>query len=107
MDFNLSEERRMLTDTAERFIRERYGIEKRHEFAASELGFSREMWRDFAGLGLIGALMPPEAGGYGGTGEDISALPAARSYFNMRKASIYGGSNEIQRNIVAKHLLGF
>jgi len=27
-------------------------------------------------------------------------------YFNNRKASIYGGSNEIQRNIVAKHVLG-
>ncbi|MDH3665556.1 MAG: acyl-CoA dehydrogenase family protein [Paracoccaceae bacterium] len=35
------------------------------------------------------------------------ALPLARGYFNMRKTSIYGGSNEIQRNIVAKHLLGF
>jgi alkylation response protein AidB-like acyl-CoA dehydrogenase len=27
-------------------------------------------------------------------------------YFNMRKVSIYGGSNEIQRNIVAKAILG-
>jgi alkylation response protein AidB-like acyl-CoA dehydrogenase len=27
-------------------------------------------------------------------------------YFNMRKASIYGGSNEIQRNIIAKAVLG-
>lgn len=34
------------------------------------------------------------------------ALKAARTYFNMRKTSIYGGSNEIQRNIVAKALLG-
>ncbi|MEO1490722.1 MAG: acyl-CoA dehydrogenase family protein [Pseudomonadota bacterium] len=34
------------------------------------------------------------------------ALPAARSYFNMRKTSIYGGSNEIQRNIVSKAMLG-
>lgn len=35
--------------------------------------------------------------------------PEARSslqYFNNRKASIYGGSNEIQKNIVAKHVLG-
>ena len=30
------------------------------------------------------------------------ALGAAGRYFNMRKASIYGGSNEIQRNIIAK-----
>ncbi len=30
----------------------------------------------------------------------------APTYFNMRKASIYGGSNEIQRNIIAKMVLG-
>ena len=35
------------------------------------------------------------------------AMLFARSYFNHRKLSIYGGSNEIQRNIVAKHMLGF
>ena len=34
------------------------------------------------------------------------ARDAADSYFNMRKASIYGGSNEIQRNIIAKAVLG-
>jgi alkylation response protein AidB-like acyl-CoA dehydrogenase len=31
---------------------------------------------------------------------------AAPNYFNMRKTSIYGGSNEIQRNIIAKMVLG-
>ncbi len=31
---------------------------------------------------------------------------AAPGYFNMRKTSIYGGSNEIQRNIIAKMVLG-
>ncbi|MEL6781244.1 MAG: acyl-CoA dehydrogenase family protein [Pseudomonadota bacterium] len=34
------------------------------------------------------------------------AAPAAPSYFNYRKASIYAGSNEIQRNIMAKMVLG-
>jgi alkylation response protein AidB-like acyl-CoA dehydrogenase len=33
------------------------------------------------------------------------AMPLARQYFNMRKLSIYGGSNEIQRNIIAKQIL--
>jgi pimeloyl-CoA dehydrogenase large subunit len=32
---------------------------------------------------------------------------AAPEYFNYRKTSIYGGSNEIQRNIIAKMVLGF
>ena len=35
------------------------------------------------------------------------AAPAAPSYFNYRKTTIYGGSNEIQRNILAKAVLGF
>ncbi|MDO9335539.1 MAG: acyl-CoA dehydrogenase family protein [Caulobacter sp.] len=34
------------------------------------------------------------------------AAPAAGAYFNYRKASIYAGSNEIQRNIMAKLVLG-
>lgn len=32
---------------------------------------------------------------------------AAAHYFNYRKLSIYGGSNEIQRNIISKMMLGF
>ncbi len=34
------------------------------------------------------------------------AAPVAPSYFNYRKTSIYAGSNEIQRNIMAKMVLG-
>ncbi|HET6184391.1 MAG TPA: acyl-CoA dehydrogenase family protein [Acetobacteraceae bacterium] len=34
------------------------------------------------------------------------AAPAGPQYFNYRKVSIYGGSNEIQRNIIAKAILG-
>ena len=34
------------------------------------------------------------------------AAPLARTYFNWRKASIYGGTNEIQKNIIAKMVLG-
>ena len=32
--------------------------------------------------------------------------PLAPTYFNMRKTTIYGGSNEVQRNIVAQTVLG-
>ncbi len=34
------------------------------------------------------------------------ALGSAPAYFNTRKTTIYGGSNEIQRNIIAKMILG-
>ncbi len=36
----------------------------------------------------------------------IDATPSAGDYFNMRKLSIFGGSNEIQRNIIAQLVLG-
>ncbi len=44
-------------------------------------------------------------------GNDFAVGPdhahfAAPAYFNMRKTSIYGGSNEIQRNIITKMILG-
>jgi acyl-CoA dehydrogenase len=35
-----------------------------------------------------------------------SANGVAQEYFNTRKVSIYAGSNEIQRNIMAKLVLG-
>ncbi len=38
-------------------------------------------------------------------GPDYAMLAAAR-YFNLRKLSIFSGSNEIQKNIVAKAVLG-
>lgn len=74
MDFSLSEERQMLKDTAERFIRERYPIETRHAAVKAEDGFDRGVWAELCDLGLVGALVPPEAGGFGGTGEDIALI---------------------------------
>ena len=38
-------------------------------------------------------------------GDDLAA-PLASYYFNYRKTSIYGGSNEIQRNIITQMILG-
>ncbi|MFS2103918.1 acyl-CoA dehydrogenase family protein [Ralstonia sp. Ralssp135] len=46
----------------------------------------------------------------GGTSQavtgDNDAAPLAPYYFNYRKTSIYGGSNEIQRNIISQMILG-
>ncbi|MCD2516484.1 acyl-CoA dehydrogenase family protein [Massilia sp. G4R7] len=38
--------------------------------------------------------------------DDDMAAPLAAHYFNYRKTSIYGGSNEIQRNIITQMILG-
>ena len=60
--------------------------------------------------GRFGRISRPEALEEGFNGEDIGpffAHTASSTYFNNRKVSIYGGSNEIQKNIIAKAVLGF
>ena len=47
-----------------------------------------------------------DAGWQGDLAFPTSILPLAGTYFNMRKTTIYGGSNEVQRNIVAQTVLG-
>ena len=49
--------------------------------------------------------MEPDGSNERGVGPDHSNF-TAETYFNMRKTSIYGGSNEIQRNIISKMILG-
>ena len=47
-----------------------------------------------------------EAGWQGDYVGAAHCAPLAGSYFNLRKTTIYGGSNEVQRNIIAQSLLG-
>ena len=57
---------------------------------------------------VIGPFAAPyDVHGDEGTNEAMDwTAQIAPSYFNNRKVSIYGGSNEIQRNIIAKAVLG-
>ena len=47
-----------------------------------------------------------EAGWQGDQAGPAWCAPLAGHYFNLRKTTIYGGSNEVQRNIVAQTVLG-
>ena len=71
MNFNQSDDRRMLADSLDRYLAEQYSIETRHAISKSATGYSAEQWAKFAELGLIGALFTEEQGGFGGTGFDI------------------------------------
>ncbi len=44
--------------------------------------------------------------GWQGDAAIAAHAPLASTYFNMRKTTIYGGSNEVQRNIVSQTVLG-
>ncbi|MEW9585780.1 acyl-CoA dehydrogenase family protein [Paraburkholderia sp. DGU8] len=74
MNFQHTEDRRMLADTLNRFVSEQYSFATRDALARSDSGFSRELWVRFAELGVIGALFDEADGGFGGDGFDIAVV---------------------------------
>ena len=66
MDFDLSDDQRLLRDSVERLIADRYGFEQRRQFAREPEGWSRAMWARFAELGLLGLPFAEAHGGFGG-----------------------------------------
>jgi alkylation response protein AidB-like acyl-CoA dehydrogenase len=74
VDFEPSPERRMLVDTIDRYLSDRYDLAERNRIAHAAPGWSREHWLALAGLGVIGALFPESIGGFAGGPFDIAAI---------------------------------
>jgi pimeloyl-CoA dehydrogenase small subunit len=66
MNFDLSDEQRMLKASVDRLIAERYDFESRKTYAARPEGWSRELWAQFAEMGLLALPFSEEDGGFGG-----------------------------------------
>ncbi len=66
MNFDLTEEQQLLKDSVTRLIADRYGFESRKGFQASSEGWSRELWRQYAEIGLLGVPFSEADGGFGG-----------------------------------------
>ncbi|HEX9533967.1 MAG TPA: acyl-CoA dehydrogenase [Stellaceae bacterium] len=77
MDFDLSEEQRLLKESLDRLIGERYAFDQRKSYAQSPEGWSRELWAQFAELGLLGLPFEERHGGSaGGPVETMIAMEA-------------------------------
>jgi alkylation response protein AidB-like acyl-CoA dehydrogenase len=77
VDFQLSEEQRMLADMVGAYVADRYPFEARTRALQAPGGFSAEVWRDFAELGLLGAAFPEADGGFGGGGVEMMIVMEA------------------------------
>jgi pimeloyl-CoA dehydrogenase small subunit len=66
MDFELTEEQRLLRESVERLLGDRYGFDKRRAYLAEPDGWSRELWTQYAELGLLGLPFAESDGGFGG-----------------------------------------
>jgi pimeloyl-CoA dehydrogenase small subunit len=66
MDFDLTDEQRLLKDSVDRLIADRYDFEARKKYAREPDGFSAEAWAQYAELGLLGLPFTEAQGGFGG-----------------------------------------
>ncbi len=66
MDFDLTEEQRLLKDSVDRLIADRYEFEARKKIMAEPDGWSREVWAQYAELGILGLPFEEKHGGFGG-----------------------------------------
>ena len=68
MDFDFTEEQRLLRDSVDRLVADQYTFDKRKTYLAEPDGWSRAMWARYAELGLLGLPFAEEHGGFGGGG---------------------------------------
>jgi alkylation response protein AidB-like acyl-CoA dehydrogenase len=64
MDFDFTDDQEMLRDSVRKWVEKAYTFERRREIV-KQGGFSRDAWRELAGLGLAGLYVPEAQGGMG------------------------------------------
>lgn len=74
MDFTLSEDRRMLSDSLRRYLTDKYDIESRNKAAYAAPYHAPDKYAELAELGVIGAFITEDQGGFGGAGFDITTV---------------------------------
>jgi pimeloyl-CoA dehydrogenase small subunit len=66
MDFDLNDDQRLLKDSVDRLIADRYAFEQRKKYAREPDGWSQDLWAQYAELGLLGLPFAEAHGGFGG-----------------------------------------
>jgi pimeloyl-CoA dehydrogenase small subunit len=66
MDFDLSEDQRLLKDSVDRLVADQYQFEHRKKYASEPTGYSAAMWHQITEMGLLGLPFEETLGGFGG-----------------------------------------
>jgi pimeloyl-CoA dehydrogenase small subunit len=77
MDFDFTEEQRLLRDSVDRLLADHYAFDKRRAYLAEPEGWSRALWSHYAELGLLGLPFAEEHGGFGGGGIELMLVMEA------------------------------
>jgi alkylation response protein AidB-like acyl-CoA dehydrogenase len=112
MNFEHTDDRRMLADTLVRALRDGYSIETRNAGAYGEVGYDPAIWQQLSELGIVSALFDEAAGGFGGSGFDIMVVfealgralvvePFLGALMAGRALAVAGGHDETLAGIVS------
>ena len=74
MNFELSEEQKMIQQSVERFVQENYDLSNRIKISSEDPGFSEDYWSSMAELGWLGLAFDEADGGFGGDQIDTLVL---------------------------------
>ncbi|KZF11876.1 acyl-CoA dehydrogenase [Rhodococcus sp. EPR-157] len=74
MDFELNEEQKLLRDTTREVLARAYDTEKRNKIVAEEPGWSKDVWKQLAEVGLLGLTFAEEDGGMDAGPVEIMAV---------------------------------
>jgi pimeloyl-CoA dehydrogenase small subunit len=77
MDFEYTEEQRLLRESLDRLLGDGYGFDKRKTYLTEPDGYGAAMWRQYAELGLLGLPFAEEHGGFGGGPVDVMIVMEA------------------------------
>ena len=77
MDFEYTEEQRLLRESLDRLLGDSYEFAQRKTYMAEPEGFSRAMWAQYAEMGLLGLPFAEEQGGFGGGGVETMIVMEA------------------------------
>jgi pimeloyl-CoA dehydrogenase small subunit len=77
MDFDLSEEQRLLKESVDGLLTDSYDFEQRRKYMKEKGGWSRAVWGRLAEQGLLGLPFAEEDGGFGGGGVETTIVMEA------------------------------
>jgi pimeloyl-CoA dehydrogenase small subunit len=77
MDFDLTDEQRLLQESLGRLLAETYSFDQRKGHLAQPEGWSRDLWRRYADMGLLALPFDEADGGFGGGPVDTMVVMEA------------------------------
>ena len=113
MNFDFSEEQKLLKQTARDYLEENASLAVCREVLESSQPYSKNLWKGAAELGWLGSVIPEEYGGAGfghlelaviaeEVGRSLAPIPFSSSVYLASEAIMLGGSDEVKSKYLPK-----